>query len=178
MVRNCSSTAGLLALASHSGPSRCPLNSKSCRCSLAGIADVERHTYVAVPLEHAIDQLPDLWHQCDSLSMWTAGFGTGPGAGKCWLMFRHFLPHWDAAVAVSGHTPLDGSTLGETGSLLTDQIHRYCTDVCCGLFAPSSCIRTTTHAHCPLPTTRLPPPARSSRQCCSRPPASSHGIAA
>ena len=65
--------------------------------------DVTRYAYVGVPLEPIVASLPRLWTTCDSLSMWTSGFGTGPGAGKCWLQFRHFHPHYDPAVAVPKH---------------------------------------------------------------------------
>ena len=66
---------------------------------------------------------------CDSLSVWTAGFGTGPGTGRCWLQFRHFLPHYDPAVAVPEHSPLGADLLGDSGSLLQYPINRYCTAV-------------------------------------------------
>ena len=82
-----------------------------------------------MPLEPIVASLPHLWTTCDSLSMWTAGFGTGPGAGKCWLQFRHFHPHYDAGVAVPEHTPLDAELLGDGGSLLHGHVNRYCTDV-------------------------------------------------
>ena len=51
------------------------------------------------------------------------------GAGKCWLQFRHFHPHYDPAVAVPEHKPLSAELLGDGGSLLREPVNRYCTDV-------------------------------------------------
>lgn len=86
--------------------------------------EVQSYRYDDVPLEAAIDKLPSLWPQCDSLSVWTSGFGKGHGAGLCWMTFRHFSPHWDPSVAAPEHSP---PSLGG-GALLDRAINRYCTD--------------------------------------------------
>lgn len=90
--------------------------------------EVESFRYDDVPLENMIENLPDLWNQCDSLSVWTSGFGHGHGAGQCWMTFRHFLSHWNESVAVPVHTRPQ-RVLGETGVLCRRAINRYCTDV-------------------------------------------------
>jgi len=88
--------------------------------------EVETHCYLDAPLDSVIDNLPDLWKSCDSLSFWTAGFGQGHGAGRCWLTFRHFAPHWNPLVAVATHTrPV---ALGDA-TLCKRSLNRYCTDL-------------------------------------------------
>jgi len=67
--------------------------------------EVSAYRYDDVPLETAIDSLPDVFKTCDSLSIWTSGFGTGPGAGLAWMTYRHFHPHWSQAHAVPQHEP-------------------------------------------------------------------------
>ena len=67
--------------------------------------EVSAYRYDDVPLETAIDSLPDVFMTCDSLSIWTSGFGTGPGAGLAWMTYRHFHPHWDQSHAVPHHEP-------------------------------------------------------------------------
>ena len=67
--------------------------------------EVAAYRYDDVPLETAIESLPDVFKTCDSLSIWTSGFGTGPGAGLAWMTYRHFHPHWDASRAVPQHEP-------------------------------------------------------------------------
>ena len=67
--------------------------------------DVSAYRYDDVPLETAIESLPDVFQDCDSLSIWTSGFGTGPGAGLAWMTYRHFHPHWGASRAVPQHEP-------------------------------------------------------------------------
>lgn len=90
--------------------------------------EVLSQRYDNVPLRATIELLPELWTLCDSLSVWTAGFGHGPGAGLCWMTFRHFHPHWDPAIGVPEHTPPDALLVG-SAALLTRPINRYCTDV-------------------------------------------------
>mmetsp|Transcript_116802 Transcript_116802/g.342001 ORF Transcript_116802/g.342001 Transcript_116802/m.342001 type:complete len:493 (+) Transcript_116802:43-1521(+) len=87
--------------------------------------EVEAYRYDDAPLDAVIDSLPDLWQSCDSLSVWTSGFGHGHGAGKCWLTFRHFAPHWNPAVAVPVHTRPE---VLRDAPLLERAINRYCTD--------------------------------------------------
>ena len=41
--------------------------------------EVETYRYDDVPLAAAIDALPELWQRCDSLSVWTSGFGRESG---------------------------------------------------------------------------------------------------
>ena len=67
--------------------------------------EVSAYRYDDVPLETAIESLPDVFQDCDSLSIWTSGFGTGPGAGLAWMTYRHFHPHWDQSHAVPHHEP-------------------------------------------------------------------------
>ena len=67
--------------------------------------EVSAYRYDDVPLETAIESLPDVFQDCDSLSIWTSGFGTGPGAGLAWMTYRHFHPHWDQSHAVPQHEP-------------------------------------------------------------------------
>ena len=67
--------------------------------------EVAAYRYDDVPLETAIESLPDVFQDCDSLSIWTSGFGTGPGAGLAWMTYRHFHPHWDASRAAPQHEP-------------------------------------------------------------------------
>ena len=67
--------------------------------------EVSAYRYDDVPLETAIDSLPDVFMTCDSLSIWTSGFGTGPGAGLAWMTYRHFHPHFDQSHAVPQHEP-------------------------------------------------------------------------
>lgn len=90
--------------------------------------EVEARTYIDVPLEPLIQSLPELWRSCDSLSVWTAGFGSGPGQGTCWVTMRHFEPHWDASVAAPACGGLDESVLGASGSLMRGDVPRYCSD--------------------------------------------------
>ncbi|CAH0374246.1 unnamed protein product [Pelagomonas calceolata] len=66
--------------------------------------EVAAYRYDDVPLETAIESLPDVFKTCDSLSIWTSGFGTGPGAGLAWMTYRHFHPHWSSH-AVPKHVP-------------------------------------------------------------------------
>ena len=66
--------------------------------------EVAAYRYDDVPLETAIESLPDVFQDCDSLSIWTSGFGTGPGAGLAWMTYRHFHPHWSSR-AVPQHVP-------------------------------------------------------------------------
>ena len=66
--------------------------------------EVAAYRYDDVPLETAIESLPDVFQDCDSLSIWTSGFGTGPGAGLAWMTYRHFHPHWSSS-AVPQHEP-------------------------------------------------------------------------
>ena len=67
--------------------------------------EVSAYRYDDVPLETAIESLPDVFQDCDSLSIWTSGFGTGPGAGLAWMTYRHFHPHFDQSNAVPQHEP-------------------------------------------------------------------------
>ena len=66
--------------------------------------EVSAYRYDDVPLQTAIESLPDVFQDCDSLSIWTSGFGTGPGAGLAWMTYRHFHPHWSSS-AVPQHVP-------------------------------------------------------------------------
>ena len=66
--------------------------------------EVSAYRYDDVPLETAIESLPDVFQDCDSLSIWTSGFGTGPGAGLAWMTYRHFHPHWSSS-SVPQHEP-------------------------------------------------------------------------
>jgi len=63
--------------------------------------DVAAYRYDDVPLDDAIEALPELFEACDSLSVWTSGFGRGPGAGLAWMTFRHFEPFWAGAEAAA-----------------------------------------------------------------------------
>ena len=84
--------------------------------------EVAAYRYDDVPLETAIESLPDIFKKCDSLSIWTSGFGTGPGAGLAWMAYRHFHPHWDASRAVPQHeSPAFGRPL-------VARMQRYLTD--------------------------------------------------
>lgn len=89
--------------------------------------EVETFCYIDVPLAPMIENLPALWTTCDSLSVWTSGFGRGPGAGTCWMVFRHFCPHWKPSAAVPEHTPPQELLL-HGGSFLQGPVNRYCTD--------------------------------------------------
>jgi xylitol oxidase len=87
--------------------------------------EVQSYRYDDAPLDTVIDNLPELWQSCDSLSVFSAGFGKGPGAGSCWVVFRHFSPHWEPSLAAPAHAPpevLKGAALRETPCT------RYCTD--------------------------------------------------
>ena len=81
--------------------------------------EVAAYRYDDVLLETAIESLPDVFQDCDSLSIWTSGFGTGPGAGLAWMTYRHFHPHWDASRAVPHHEP------PAFGTPLTAKMQRY-----------------------------------------------------
>ena len=99
------------------------------RLDVVPFFDVDARTYMDMPLESTLQSLPELWRRCDSLSVWTAGFGHGPGAGTCWVTLRHFVPHWDETRRAPGPTPLEPALLGESGSLMQRPINRYCTEV-------------------------------------------------
>jgi xylitol oxidase len=92
--------------------------------------EVETFRYDDVPLENMLDNLPQFWKSCDSLSMWTSGFGRGHGAGSCWVAFRHFLAGTSeesaAPTATSVHSPLSQEILGDGGTLCERSINRYC----------------------------------------------------
>jgi xylitol oxidase len=93
--------------------------------------EVRSFRYDDAPLDRVIEALPQLWASCDSLSVWTSGFGVGPGAGTCWMTLRHFAPHWDAAVGVPEHRPppfLGGGDSGakELPATTTRPLPRYC----------------------------------------------------
>ena len=91
--------------------------------------EVEARTYIDVPLEPLIDSLPDLWRGCDSLSVWTGGFGTGPGQGTAWVTMRHFDPHWDPSLSVpASGAGVDEAVLGSSGKLMEDDVPRYCSE--------------------------------------------------
>jgi len=81
--------------------------------------EVSAYRYDDVPLETAIESLPDVFQDCDSLSIWTSGFGSGPGAGLAWMTYRHFHPHWDQSHAVPHHEP------PVYGTPLTAKMQRY-----------------------------------------------------
>ena len=98
------------------------------RLDVVPFFDVDARTYMDVPLENVLRSLPDLWQRCDSLSVWTAGFGRGPGAGSCWVTMRHFVPPGDRAspLEASAEAALFGprASLIDGGSIMS----RYCTD--------------------------------------------------
>lgn len=87
--------------------------------------EVETKWYVDAPLDSVIDNLPSLWQSCDSLSFWTSGFGCGPCAGKGWLSFRTFAPHWNPSVAVPVHTRPEAL---KDATLCERSFQRYCSD--------------------------------------------------
>lgn len=90
--------------------------------------EVDSYRYEDLPLETTIESLPELWRSCDSLSVWTSGFGRGPGAGTCWATFRHFIPHCEgSAIIVPPHT--DSTSRLGGGALVRRPLERYCTDV-------------------------------------------------
>lgn len=90
--------------------------------------EVESFRYDDVPLTVMIDNLSQMWEACDSLSVWTSGFGSmSHGSGTCWLAFRHFVApneSLDKERAQERHMEL----LQQQGVLLERQIPRYCTD--------------------------------------------------
>lgn len=90
--------------------------------------EVETFRYDDVPLRAMLDNLPKLWKSCDSLSVWTSGFGQGHGAGYCWMAFRYFLAAASDGTAetVSGHIPLSKEILGDRGALCEHALSRYC----------------------------------------------------
>ena len=90
--------------------------------------EVDARTYVDVPLEPVVERLPDLWRSCDSLSVWTAGLGTGPGSGLCWITLRHFHPHFEPSIAAPPAAPVDAGMLGSQGFLMERPVPRYCSD--------------------------------------------------
>ena len=47
------------------------------RLDVVPFFEVDARTYADVPLEAAVRALPELWTRCDSLSVWTSGFGRG-----------------------------------------------------------------------------------------------------
>jgi xylitol oxidase len=70
--------------------------------------EVETFRYDDVPLENMLEQLPQFWKSCDSLSVWTSGFGRGHGTGSCWIAFRHFSGMCrDVVVFVEGGKPCE-----------------------------------------------------------------------
>uniref|UniRef100_A0A7S0AWW3 FAD-binding PCMH-type domain-containing protein n=1 Tax=Pyrodinium bahamense TaxID=73915 RepID=A0A7S0AWW3_9DINO len=85
--------------------------------------EVHTYLYSEVPQEAAIDAMPELWARCNSLSIWCLGPDT------CYAMFRHFVPHWEPALAVEGHIPhkvLEGTTLvEEMPRLYTDECEQF-----------------------------------------------------
>jgi xylitol oxidase len=86
--------------------------------------EVESFRYDNVSLESMIEHLPDLWKSCDSLSIWTSGFGHGHGKGFCWSTFRFFVePH-----EIVKQPPLAEAIIGDTGTLNQRSINRYCAD--------------------------------------------------
>jgi xylitol oxidase len=87
--------------------------------------EVESVRYDDVPLERALANLPLLWEICDSLSVWTSGFGRGHGTGTCWLTMRYFKDPSDASVS---HIPLSKDVLGDTGKLCEKVLPRYCSN--------------------------------------------------
>lgn len=90
--------------------------------------EVETVRYDDVPLENMIQNLSELWRSCDSLSVWTSGFGHGHGAGLCWMTFRHFIGTTSSASQSkqSLHKPLPGFILGDSGRICTGPVTRYC----------------------------------------------------
>ena len=87
--------------------------------------DVDARTYADADLRAVLDALPALWASCDSLSVWTSGMGLGPGAGRCWLTLRHFVPHGaPIAGAPERSAPERSALLG--GALLREPMGRYC----------------------------------------------------
>lgn len=91
--------------------------------------EVEAVRYDDVPLKNMIDNLPQLWMSCDSLSVWTSGFGHGHGTGLCWMTFRHFIEPASSPASLptrSHHKPLPRSILGESGMVCKGPIKRYC----------------------------------------------------
>jgi xylitol oxidase len=98
--------------------------------------EVETCRYDDVPLQNMLDNLPQLWKSCDSLSVWTSGFGHGHGTGSCWMAFRHFLgaPSEESTEPTTStvtpvHTPLSEEILGDGGTLCERTINRYCAGV-------------------------------------------------
>ena len=94
--------------------------------------EVHSVRYDDVPLTLVIPELPNLWQTCDSLSLWTSGFGVGDGSGECWLCFRHFIvpdeKDKEKEEFESVHVPLDKSILGDAGHTCHRKLPRYCTD--------------------------------------------------
>ncbi|CAB9520357.1 gulono-1,4-lactone dehydrogenase [Seminavis robusta] len=95
---------------------------------------VEAVRYDDIPLETVIANLPEWWTRCDSLSVWTSGFGKGVGKGTCWATFRRFVVEEakkdddDDAPAVDLPTFLTPQELGDKGHVCNRSIPRYCTD--------------------------------------------------
>lgn len=87
--------------------------------------EVESYRYDNVPLLTMLERLPDLWKSCDSLSVWTSGFGHGHGKGFCWVVFRHFVEPSET----TKQPPIAEAILGDCGALCQLSINRYCADV-------------------------------------------------
>ena len=107
---------------------------------------VEAVRYDDIPLDIMMEQLPDWWTRCDSLSVWTSGFGRGVGKGTCWATFRRFVvvrptartTNDDSSDTTTTTTTEDNTRdlpifltpqeLGDTGHICDKQVPRYCTD--------------------------------------------------
>lgn len=96
--------------------------------------EVEAVRYDDIPLDIMIEKLPDWWTRCNSLSVWTSGFGKGVGKGTCWATFRRFvvMDNNDDNTQTQQQTALSAflkpEELGDTGHICEKAVPRYCTN--------------------------------------------------
>ena len=91
---------------------------------------VEAVRYDDLSLETMLHNLPNWYSRCDSLSVWTSGFGQGVGKGTCWATFRRFITE-DEQNDKNGNVStafLEKEELGERGFMCEHSVPRYCTD--------------------------------------------------
>ncbi|EOD39498.1 FAD binding domain protein [Emiliania huxleyi CCMP1516] len=98
------------------------------RLDVVPFFEVDARTYADVPLEAAVRALPELWTRCDSLSVWTSGFGRGGAevGDSDLLKLADPFPRLEPLGAAA---PLEAALLGESGYLLERPMGRYCSDV-------------------------------------------------
>ena len=106
----------------------------SLRLDVLPYYEVEAVRYDDIPLDIMIEKLPDWWTRCNSLSVWTSGFGRGVGKGTCWATFRRFVvtDNNDGGTQRQQQRALPvflkPEELGDTGHICEKAVPRYCTN--------------------------------------------------